>query len=153
MTFATLSNGMEVLFSHPRASSPTSLAGQICQSLLMTKEQDHLSIRLKYISIQMVGTTLAAHMLSGNFATNRVTTLNNEANSINPLTFLPQRNVCMVEQMCVHDMIASNLGRLYAKRKICHQQSHYSQQQSKLHQPTGLSSPEKHMHGQENACA
>ena len=54
----------------------------------------------------MVGKTLAAHMLSGNFATNRVTTLNNKANSINPLAFLPQMNTCMVKQMCMRIMIA-----------------------------------------------
>jgi hypothetical protein len=107
MTFATPSNGMEIVLSHPQASRPTSLANLICQILLMTKEQDQLSIRSKYLSIQMVGKTLAAHMLSGNFATNRVTTLNNEANSINPLAFLPQRNTCMVEQMHMHEMIAN----------------------------------------------
>jgi hypothetical protein len=92
MTFATPSNGMEVVLSHPRTFRPTSLADLICQTLLMTKEQDHLSTRLKYLSIQMVSKTLAAYMLSGNFATNRVTTLINDANSINPLAFLPQRN-------------------------------------------------------------
>jgi hypothetical protein len=108
MTFATPSNGMEVVLSHPRASRPTSLAGLIHQTLLMTKKQDHLSlsIRLKYLSIQMVGKTLVAHMPSGNFATDRFTTLNNKANSINPLAFLPQRNACTVEQMHMRDMIA-----------------------------------------------
>jgi hypothetical protein len=55
----------------------------------------------------MVGNTLAAHMLRGNFATNRVTNLNNKANSIDPLAFLPQRNLCMVEQMRMRDMIAN----------------------------------------------
>jgi hypothetical protein len=38
ITFATPSNGMEVVLSQPRASGPTSLAGLICQTLLMTKE-------------------------------------------------------------------------------------------------------------------
>ncbi len=106
MTFATPSNSMEVVLSHPRTSRPTSLANLICQTLLMTKEQDHLSIRLKYLSIQMASKTLATHMLSGNFATNRVTTLNNDANSINLLAFLPQRNACMVQQMRMHNMIS-----------------------------------------------
>jgi hypothetical protein len=97
MTFATPSNGMEAVLSHPRASRPTSLADLIFQTLLMTMEQDHnLNIRSKYLSIQMVGKTLATHMLSGNFATDRVTTLKNKANSINPWAFLPQRNACMV---------------------------------------------------------
>jgi hypothetical protein len=106
MTFVAPSNRMEVVFSRPRASPPTSLADLIHQTLLMTKEQDHLSIQLKYLPIQMVGKTSAARMLSGNFATNRVTTFNNEANSINPSAFLPQRNACMAKQMCIRDMIA-----------------------------------------------
>ncbi len=46
-------------------------------------------------------------MLSGKIVTIRVTTLNNETNSTEPLAFLPQRNACMVEQMCMHDMIAN----------------------------------------------
>ena len=55
----------------------------------------------------MVGKTLAAHMLSGNFVTNRVTSLNNKVNSINPSAFFPQRNVCMVEQQHFRDMITN----------------------------------------------
>ncbi len=46
-------------------------------------------------------------MLRGNFATNKVTTLNNEANSINTLAFLPQRNVCIVKQKHMRDMIVN----------------------------------------------
>jgi hypothetical protein len=107
MTFATPFNGMEVVLCHPWASRPTSLAGLIRHTLLMAKEQDHLSIWLKYLSIQMVGKTLAAHMLSENFATNRVTTLNNKANCIDPLAFLPKSNACMVKQMCMPDKIAN----------------------------------------------
>jgi hypothetical protein len=44
ITFATPSNSMEVVLSEPRASHPTSLADLIFQTLLMTKEQEHLSI-------------------------------------------------------------------------------------------------------------
>jgi hypothetical protein len=57
----------------------------------------------------MVGKTLAAHMLSGNFVTNRVTSLNNKVNSINPSAFFPQRNVCMVEQQHFRDMITRDM--------------------------------------------
>ncbi len=46
-------------------------------------------------------------MLSGNFATDRVTTLNNEANSIDPSAFLPQRNTCIIEQMRIRDMLTN----------------------------------------------
>jgi hypothetical protein len=84
---------MEVALSQPCAAWPISLTNLIRQTLLMTKEQDHLSICLKYLSIQMVGKTLAEHMLCGNFATNRVTSLNKEANSIDPSAFF-HRGMC-----------------------------------------------------------
>ncbi len=42
--FVTPSNGMEVVLSQPHAAWPTSLANLFCQTLLMTKEQDHLFI-------------------------------------------------------------------------------------------------------------
>jgi hypothetical protein len=67
----------------------------------MTKEQDHPSIP----SIQIVGKTLVAHMLSENFAKDRVTTIYHEADSIVPSAFFPQRNSCMVKQECIRDMI------------------------------------------------
>jgi hypothetical protein len=51
--------------------------------------------------------TLAVQMLSGFFSTDRVTSLNNKANSINPSAFLPQRNACMVDQQHFRDMITN----------------------------------------------
>jgi hypothetical protein len=48
---ATPSNSVEVVLSQPRAAWSTSLANLIRQTLLMTKEQDHLSIQSKYLSI------------------------------------------------------------------------------------------------------
>ncbi len=36
----------------------------------------------------------------------RVTSLDNEVNSINPLAFLPQRNVCIVQQQRFRELIA-----------------------------------------------
>ncbi len=75
---ATPSNSMEGVLSQPHAAWPTSLADLIRQTLLMTKEQDPLSIWSKYLSLQMVHETLAAHMLSGNFVTDRVDTLNSK---------------------------------------------------------------------------
>ncbi len=41
---------------------------------------------------------LASHMLQGNFATKKVTSLELEANSVEPSAFLPQRNKVLVKQ-------------------------------------------------------
>jgi hypothetical protein len=40
---------------------------------------------------------LASHMLQGNFATEKVTSLELEANLIEPSAFLPQKNACLME--------------------------------------------------------
>jgi hypothetical protein len=44
-----------------------------------------------------MSTVLASHMLQGNFATEKVTSLELKANSIEPSTFLPQKNACLIE--------------------------------------------------------
>jgi hypothetical protein len=90
ITLATPSPGMEVLLNQPHAAQSTSLLDLVHQTLDITKESDHLSIQSKYASIKMIGKTIAGHLLQGNFATNRVTTLNNKANSINISAFLSQ---------------------------------------------------------------
>ena len=54
----------------------------------------------------MIGKTISGHLLQGNFATDRVTTLNNKDDSINISAFLPQRNACMAKQECLKDMIS-----------------------------------------------
>jgi hypothetical protein len=41
---------------------------------------------------------LASHMLQGNFVTGKVTSLELEANSVEPSAFLPQRNKVLVKQ-------------------------------------------------------
>jgi hypothetical protein len=40
---------------------------------------------------------LASHMLQGNFATKKVSSLKLEYNSVEPSTFLPQRNKVLVK--------------------------------------------------------
>jgi hypothetical protein len=105
--FAAPSNPIEVVLSQPHNVWPNSLANLICQTLMMTKEQDPLTIQSKHLSIQMVGKTVAAHTLSGNFSTNRVTVLNNKANSINPSALLTQWNTSMVKQEHIRNMITN----------------------------------------------
>ena len=90
---ATQSPGMEVVLNQPRAAWSTSLSNLVIQTLDITKEFDHLSIWSKYVSIKMIGKTIAGHLLQGNFATNRVATLNNEAYFINISAFLPQQKL------------------------------------------------------------
>ena len=98
ITVATPSPGIEVVLSQPCAAQSTSLSDLVHPTLDITKESNHLSIQFKYVSIKIIGNTIAGHFLQGNFTTNRVTTLNNKANSIDISVFLPQQNACMVSR-------------------------------------------------------
>jgi hypothetical protein len=66
--------------------------------LEVAKHQYFTSIRLTQISIRVMSKILASHMLQGNFVTEKVTSLETEANSVEPFSFLPQRNTVLVKQ-------------------------------------------------------
>jgi hypothetical protein len=66
-------------------------------TLELAKHQDFTSIGLTQISIWVMSKILLSHMLQGNFATKKVTSLKLEANSVEPSAFLPQRNKVLVE--------------------------------------------------------
>ncbi len=51
---------------------------------------------------------LMSHMLQGNFATKKVTSLKLEANSVGPSAFLPQRNKVLVDQELLSDAKATS---------------------------------------------
>jgi hypothetical protein len=67
-------------------------------TLELAKHQDFTSIRLTQILIRVMSKILVSHMLQGNFATVKVTSLKLEANSVEPSAFLPQRNKVLVKQ-------------------------------------------------------
>ena len=97
---------MEVVSNQLHAARSTSLLDLACQTLDITNESNHLSIRSKYISIKMIVQNISGHLLQGNFATDRVSTPNNEADFINISAFLPQQNTCMVKQERLKGMIS-----------------------------------------------
>jgi hypothetical protein len=67
-------------------------------TLELAKQQDFTSIQSTQILIRVISKILASHMLQGNFATKKVTSLKLEANSEEPSAFLPQRNKVLVKQ-------------------------------------------------------
>jgi hypothetical protein len=57
-----------------------------------------MNIRSRLILIVFISKATALHLLQGNLATEGVTLLNNEANSINLSLFLPQQNTSMIDR-------------------------------------------------------
>jgi hypothetical protein len=76
-------------------------------TLELAKQQDFTSIRLTQILIWVMSKILASHMLQGNFATKKVTSLKLKANSVEPSAFLPQRNKDLVERELLSEVKAT----------------------------------------------
>ncbi len=65
-----------------------------------------MNIRSRLISIVLINKATALHLLQGNLATEGVTLLNNEANSIDLSLFLPQQNTSMINRDCSNNLTA-----------------------------------------------
>ncbi len=65
-----------------------------------------MNIRSHLISIMFINKATALHLLQGNLATEGVTLLNNEANSINLSLVLPQQNTSMINGEHSNDLSA-----------------------------------------------
>jgi hypothetical protein len=89
---------MQVVLNQPCAARASQFADLVEMTLELAKHQDFTSIRLTQILIWVMSKILAFHMLQGNFATEKVTSLKLEANSVELSAFLPQRNTFLVEQ-------------------------------------------------------
>jgi hypothetical protein len=89
--------GMQVVLNQPRAACASQFADHVQMLVELAKHQDFTSIQLTQISIQVMSKILSSHMLQGNFATEKVTNLKLEANSVEPSTFLPHRNKVLVK--------------------------------------------------------
>ncbi len=63
-------------------------------------------ISSRLISIVFINKATALHLLEGNLATEGVTSLNNEANSINLSLFHPQQNTSMIDKVHSKDLTA-----------------------------------------------
>ena len=97
IAFAAPAPGMQIVMDNPRSGRPVALSDLLRQTFAVTKDLDPNDIRSRELSMVHVSKSLASHMLLGNFATRGITSSNNEANSVDPSAFLPQRNLAMIE--------------------------------------------------------
>jgi hypothetical protein len=97
---AAPSKGMQVVLNQPRAAQASQFADLMQKTLESdpAKHQDFTSIRSTQISIWVMLKILVSHMLQGNFATKKATSLKIEANSVDLSDYLPQRNKVLVKQ-------------------------------------------------------
>ncbi len=97
ITPAVPSKGMQNVLNQPRAACASQFADLVQMTLELAKHQDFTSIRLTQILIRVMSKILTSYMLQGNFVTKKVTSLELEANLVEPSAFLPQRNKVLVK--------------------------------------------------------
>jgi hypothetical protein len=90
--------GMQVVLNQPCTAQASQFADLVRMTLKLVKHQDFTSIQSTQILIRVMSKILASHMLQGNFATQKVTSLKLKVNSVEPSAFLPQRNKVLVER-------------------------------------------------------
>ena len=76
-------------------------------TLEVAKQQDYTNIHVLLVSIRVISEAHASQILQGNFATEKVTSLELEANSVEPSIFLPQRNACLINYKLINEMKAT----------------------------------------------
>ncbi len=82
--------GIKIVLNSARPARATGFSDLIRNTCATAKELDLMNIRSRLISVVFINKATALHLLQGNLATEGVTLLNNEANSINLSLFLPQ---------------------------------------------------------------
>jgi hypothetical protein len=84
--------GMQVVLNQPCTARASQFADLVQMTLELAKHQDFTSIHsTTQISIRVMPKILASHMLQGNFATKKVTSLKIQANSAELSAFFPQK--------------------------------------------------------------
>jgi hypothetical protein len=98
LSYPEPAQGMRVVLNSAQTARATGFSNLIMNTCAMAKELDLMNIRSCLISIVFINKATALHLLHGTLATEGVTLLNNEANSINLSLFLPQQNTSMINK-------------------------------------------------------
>jgi hypothetical protein len=106
LSYPKPAQGMRIVLDSAQPARVTGFSNLIRNTCATAKELDLMNIRSCLISIVFINKATALHLLQGNLATEGVTLLNNEANSIDLSLFLPQRNTSMIDREYSNNLTA-----------------------------------------------
>ncbi len=106
LSYPEPSQGMKIVLKSAHPARATSFSDLISNTCTTAKELDLMNNRSCLISIEFINKATALHLLQENLATERITLLNNETNSINLSLFPPQQNASMIDRECSNDLTA-----------------------------------------------
>jgi len=105
ITQATPSKGMDCVLATPRSARPQAYSNLLKKTCIQTSTNDPLNIRSTQMTLKVVQKTVASNLLGGNFATKPLSSsFLNEANSIDPSIFMPQRNISKIESVKMSEL-------------------------------------------------
>ena len=108
ITFALPAPGMEIVMDSLRSGQAVALSDLLRQRFIVIRDLDSHDILSRELSMTHVSKAMASHLLLGNLATSGVTNAHNEANSVDPSAFLPQRNLLLIEEQRSKDLCCCN---------------------------------------------
>ena len=108
LTQATPSKGMECVLAITRPARAQAYADLLRKTCALASSIDPLHIRSTHMTMKVVQKPVASNLIGGNFATEPSSSLFNEANSIDPSIFMPQKNLARVELIKQSELALSN---------------------------------------------
>jgi hypothetical protein len=112
LSYPEPSQGMKILLDLACPAHATGFSNLIRNTCTTEKELDLMNIKSRLISIVFINKATALHLLQGNLATDGVTSLNNEANSIDLSLFLPQCNPSLINRERSNDLTACSVNNM-----------------------------------------
>ena len=103
VALAKPSTSMSVVMAANRTARPQALADLLRSFYETARKTNNNDIRSKEISMINVTKALSTHLMAGNFATERVTSMFNEAHAVDMLAFAPQRNTAAINNERVQE--------------------------------------------------
>jgi hypothetical protein len=91
LSYPEPAQGMRIILDSAQPARGTGFSDLIRNTCATAKELDLMNIRSRLILIMFINKATALHLLQGNLATEGVTLLNNEANSINSPSSSPNK--------------------------------------------------------------
>ena len=120
VTYATPSQGMAIVMANPRSARAQHFTDLLRSSLTIAKKNNPNDIRSRELSMTHTSKLMASHFLLGNLSLDGVISLYNEAHSIGPTAFLPQRDQAAIALERARDLstrIEDDLDVLETHRK------------------------------------
>ena len=91
------SASMDDIYADQRSARPGMITDLMNTAFIQARKQDATSIFSTQATLHFIGKSFGSHLLNGNFEINRVSRLGNDHTNLNLTSFLPQRDVALIQ--------------------------------------------------------